>query len=194
MVHRLLKDIFNLLHSAIFGSLLKIEISLLAEICSDDFFAFFFFPLGKRSVVCCEKTPYPHLGTEIGLYRNFPHSCTAEHWFLPFWDLLHWIAMLISISLLKFARLGKEKKRQFYSAIIWVPVNIFICSAPYCDGADFVLVEFLSCARGGKMWTSEPPVQPQLPAFLFAQQMLREGPVQVCLLFSDPNCVHSCKI
>lgn len=43
------------------------------------------------------------------------------------WNLQHW---------------KRRKKGQFCSAIIWVPVNIFICSAPYCGGADFLLGEF----------------------------------------------------
>lgn len=77
MVHRLLKGIFNLLRSAIFGSLLKIQISWHAEICNDDFFS-----LGKRNVIYCEQTPYPHLGTEIGLYRKFPCFCRALILFL----------------------------------------------------------------------------------------------------------------
>lgn len=79
---------------------------------------------------------------------------------LPFQDLLHQIAILISVSLLKFARPGKKKKKQLHSAVITVPVNNSICLPRYCGRADFLPVEFLTEGVHEKRREHEPPRVP----------------------------------
>lgn len=89
-------------------------------------------------------------GLKLGFREN--PSASAEH---QFSSLLGFIAtnshvhFYFSVEVCK-TRKGKKKKRQFYSAIITVPVNNFTCSAPYCGGAHFLLGEFLTCMKEEK--------------------------------------------
>lgn len=150
MVHGLLKGIFNLLHSTLFGSLLKIWTPWHAQICSSRAFCWKKeCNSGKRNVIYSEWITCPRGQSATGHWRKslsfhgiavlflFRVCCTKQSclFLFPCWSLT------------------------FYSKAGTIPVNSFICPALYCSGSGFLLGKFLTCTRGEKKeWVPESPV------------------------------------